>query len=170
MLDLLIDKKRKDYKCFDLLRELYTTNNEFKEVIDNGVRLGKIHGFSEDVWNLIDAQNIRVINSFEDIFATGFNIGGCTTVTKQFSYSFDHILICGGDVSFLENTKNSDEKGKHTWMLKDGVIYDTSLMLLIDENYAYEFLGYKELKRDNPSKDRIYNYAKEFARDNNLKK
>ena len=44
-------------------------------------------------------------------------------------------------------------------MLKDGVIYDTSLMLLIDENYAYEFLGYKELKRDNPSKDRIYNCA-----------
>ena len=55
-------------------------------------------------------------------------------------------------------------------MLKDGVIYDTSWMLLIDENYAYEFLGYKELKRDNPSKDRIYNTAKEFARDNNLKK
>ena len=122
------------------------------------------------MWNLIDAQNIRVINSFEDIFATGFNIGECTTVTKQFSYSFDNILICGGDVGFLENTKNSDEKGKHTWMLKDGVIYDKSLMILIDENYAYEFLGYKELKRDNHSKDRIYNNAKEFARDNNLKK
>lgn len=55
MLDLLIDEKRKDYKCFDLLRELFTTNNEFKGSIDNGVRLGKIHGFSEDVWNLIDA-------------------------------------------------------------------------------------------------------------------
>lgn len=49
MLDLLIDEKRKGYKCFDLLRELYTTNNEFKGSIDNGVRLGKIHGFSEDV-------------------------------------------------------------------------------------------------------------------------
>ena len=55
-------------------------------------------------------------------------------------------------------------------MLKDGVIYAKSLMILIDENYAYEFLGYKELKRDNPSEDRIYNCAKEFARDNNLKK
>ena len=52
-------------------------------------------------------------------------------------------------------------------MIKDGVIYDKSLMILID---AYEFLGYKELKRDNPSEDRIYNCAKEFARDNNLKK
>lgn len=41
MLDLLIDEKRKEYKCFDLLRELYTTNKEFKESIDNGVKLGK---------------------------------------------------------------------------------------------------------------------------------
>lgn len=170
MLDLLIDEKRKEYRCFDLLKELYTTNSEFKEAIDNGVRLGKIHGFSEDVWDLIESQNIRVINSFEDVFATGFNIGGCTTVTKQFSYSFDNILICGGDVRFLENTKNSDEKGKHTWMIKDNIIYDTSLMLIIDENYAHEYLGYKELKRDNPSKDRMYNNAREYARDKNLKK
>ena len=96
--------------------------------------------------------------------------GTYTHIKEGNVYSFDNILICGGDVGFLENTKNSDEKGKHTWMLKDGVIYDKSLMILIDENYAYEFLGYKELKRDNPSEDRIYNCAKEFARDNNLKK
>lgn len=170
MLDLLIDDKRKEYKCFDLLKELYSTNTEFKELIDNGIKLGKIRGFDENIWNLIHSQNIRSVNNFEDIFVFGYNIGSCTNTTKQLSYSFNHVLICGGDVRFLANTKNSDEKGKHTWMLKDKLIYDTSLMLLIDESFAYECLGYKELRRDNPMSDKFYVASKEFTTDSYLKK
>lgn len=170
MLDVLIDEKRKEYKCFDLLKDLYSNNIEFREMIDNGIKLGKIHGFNEDIWNLINSQNIRKVNNFEDIFLSGYNIGSCTITSKQLSYSYDHVLICGGDAKFLANTKNSDEKGKHTWMLKDKIIYDTSLMLLIDEDYAYEYLGYVELRRDNPMNDKMYVAVKDFTRDTYLKK
>ena len=43
MLDKLINQERKDYKCFNLLKELYNTNNEFKQFIDEYDKYTIIH-------------------------------------------------------------------------------------------------------------------------------
>ena len=167
-LNILINNERNNYKCFDLLKKLYNNNIEFRKVIDNGVLNNKIQGFPEELWTKIHEQNIRGIPNFELVFQDGANIGYCTVASKQLSYSLDNPYICGGTVKYLENTTNSID-GSHTWILDNGKIIDTSLMLIIDKTYAHE-LGYNEENRYNPNIDPIYNATKDFTLDTSLKR
>ena len=48
-------------------------------------------------------------------------------------------------------------------------IIDTTLMLLIDKEYALK-LGYNEENRYNPNEDEVYKSTKEFTNDKSLKK
>ena len=59
--------------------------NEFRKLVDDDVRTGKVAGFPEELWQAIDNQNIRGLKSFEDVFRDGYNIGGPTVVSRQFS-------------------------------------------------------------------------------------
>lgn len=168
ILQSLINNERKDYKCFDELKKLYTFNKEFNSLVKRGVREGKIYGFPEKLWQKINEQNIRGISNFEEVFASGYNIGYCTAASKQISYSFDGTYhLCGGLLPLLKNTKNCSI-GEHTWLLAGGYIYDTTLMLIIEEGYAKN-LGYIEENRYNPLTNRTYCCAKEFTRDPNLR-
>lgn len=157
---------REDYKCFDLLKEKLQ-DEKFKNIIEKGIREGKITGFTEDMWSLIDNQNVRIISNFTDIFKDGYNIGGCTTVSKQLSYSYDNVYICGGVLDILRGTKNSIN-GEHTWLEVGNKIIDTSLMLVIDLSLKDD-IGYKESNRYNPNTNPIYCATKEFTNDENLK-
>ena len=68
LLNLLIDIDKKEYKCYFELVRLLSQNQEFKDVIVQGVKEGKIRGFDEELWEKIRSQNIRGINNFEDVF------------------------------------------------------------------------------------------------------
>ena len=159
VLNFLIDDDKKDYKCFDTLRELTQKNEVFRDRLTDGYFSAKVEGFSADIWEKISKQNIRRINNFTDIFVDGANIGYCTVASKQLSYSFDNCYICGGVVPFLAGTKNCDD-GSHTWLVDNGKVYDTTLMLVIDEKFAKESLGYNEENRYNPNTDKFYSAAK----------
>ena len=63
----LIDENRKYYKCFEELRTLLNTNENFKQTVIEGYLSGKITGFTNDIWLKIRKQNIRRIPSFEDV-------------------------------------------------------------------------------------------------------
>lgn len=46
MLDKLIVKGTENYKCYDILKDLYANNPEFKKIVDEGIESGMedIHG------------------------------------------------------------------------------------------------------------------------------
>jgi len=166
--NLLIDESRKDYKCYDELKRILRENKDFKDVIENGYFKGNITGFTDEIWEKIQSQNIRRIDSFEDVFRDGANIGYCTVAAKQLSYSYDNCYLCGGVLPILKGSKNCED-GSHTWMSVQNKIIDTTLMLAIDEDYAKE-LGFIEQNRYNPNLDPVYLAAKEFTRDTSMKR
>lgn len=166
ILNLLILEDKKDYKCFSELKRLLKENEEFKQVIVSGVEQGKIKGFDLELWNKIRRQNIRIINNFDDVFFNGSNIGYCTVASKQLSYSLDECYLCGGILPVLSGTANCED-GSHTWILYNNEIIDTTLMLIIDEDYA-DKLGYVEENRYDPNVDPIYIAAKQFTNDSTL--
>lgn len=167
VVDLLIDKDRKDYKCYDELKRLIMNNIEFRNILIQGIMEGKISGFNSELWQKIINQNIRRIDNFDDVFRDGANIGYCTVASKQLSYSLNSPYICGGILPILKNTKNCNE-GEHTWILHDGKIIDTTLMLIIDEEYSRK-IGYIEENRIDPTIDPIYNAAREFCLDESIR-
>lgn len=168
LFNLLVNNEKKEYKCFDILKNLLNENKNFRDIIEEGFINGKIYSFTDDLWNKIHSQNIRRIDNFETVFKHGANIGFCTVASKQLSYSLDNCLICGGVVPILVGTPNSLD-GSHTWILHDNKIIDTTLMLIIDVEYANK-IGYIEENRYDPCEDPLYMAAKEFTLDKNIKK
>ena len=59
MLDKLMVKGTENYKCYDILKDLYANNPEFKKIVDEGIESGKVSGFSQELWDKLDMQNIR---------------------------------------------------------------------------------------------------------------
>ena len=158
------------YKCYDILKKLLTENERFKEVVKKGILENKIQGFSQELWEKLDNQNLRspMVKSFVDVFADGYNQGYCTVCAKQVSYSLDTCYLCGGILPILKGTINSTE-GEHTWIEYEDKIIDTTLMLIIDNSLKNDF-GYIEENRYNPNYDNVYCAAKEFTNDSSLKK
>ncbi len=168
IIDYIIDEDKKDYQCYALLKNLLTNNRDFALLIEEGIRDGKISKFPEELWDKMRNQNIRRINSFEDVFKDGANIGYCTVASKQLSYSLDNCDICGGILPLLANTPNCPD-GRHTWISYQNNIIDTSLMLIINEQFAKK-LGYQEENRYNPNQDPIYSSTKEWTNDSSIRK
>ncbi len=168
LLDLLCIPEKKDYECYSLLSSLLKRNPDFREVVAEGIKTGKIHGFTEEMWKKINDQNCRSKDTFDDVFRLGYNIGDCTGSTIQYSYSLNYPMICGGELPILRGTKNSPD-GRHTWISDGGKIIDTSLMLVIDEDFAPR-LGYIEQNRNNPTLNPRYLAAKDFANDPEIRR
>jgi len=166
--DLLTTENRKDYKCYLELKRLLIQNKDFKQTIIKGFQEGKIKGFTEELWNKINSQNIRTVDNFEDVFREGANIGYCTVASKQLSYSLDTCYICGGVLPILKGTFNCED-GSHTWILYNNEIIDTTLMLIIGKEYI-EKIGYIEENRYNPNLNPVYLAAKDYTNDKELKK
>lgn len=164
--NLLIDYDKKNYKCYSELKRLLDEDENFRHLIINGVCEGKIRKFDEELWQKICSQNIRVINNFIDVFIDGANIGYCTVASKQLSYSLDNCYLCGGVLPILKGTKNCKD-GSHTWIFHNDEVIDTTLMIIIDKEYARK-IGYIEENRYNPNTDPIYLAAKTFTNDKSI--
>ena len=170
MLDKLIVKGTENYKCYDILKDLYANNPEFKKIVDEGIESGKVSGFSQELWDKLDMQNIRSrgVNSFCEVFRDGANLCYCTVCAKQVSYSLDNPYLCGGTNKFLIGTVNSPD-GRHTWIENENKIIDTTFMLVISKDYV-KYFGYTLENRYNPNIDPIYVNAKEFTNDKSLRR
>lgn len=166
IIDFFVTESRKNYKCYSELKRLLIENETFRNIIINGVKENKIIGFPEELWSKINSQNIRTINNFEDVFRDGANIGYCTVASKQLSYSLDNCNLCGGVLPILKGTTNCED-GSHTWISHNGKVIDTTLMLVIDEEYSKK-IGYIEQNRYNPSVDPVYMASKDFATDKSV--
>lgn len=159
---------RKDYKGTNIMKELLNINAEFKTLIINGIKTGKIIGFTDELWDKIENQNMRRVNSFTEVFEKGYNLGNCTNTATQLSLSFPNDCLIGcGIVDYLKGTLNS-ENGEHTWIVWKGKIYDPTFMIIIDNEYSKK-LKYNQTDIYNPNSNSMYSAEKDFTNDPNLR-
>lgn len=159
-----------EFKCYDTLIKLLNENEEFKNIITEGIQTGKITGFSPELWEKLGLQNMRSrgYDSFLDVFRLGQNQGNCTPASKQVSYSLDTCDICGGVLPILAGTSNCID-GSHTWIETPTKIIDTTLLMEIDVSFKSK-MGYIEENRYNPNTSPLYCSAKEFTNDPSFRK
>lgn len=165
-----------DSKAFDLFKELYNNNYNFKNIVDKNMENGSLRFFNDEEWNVIKLQNfvsdVLGMNEFIDMFTLGYNIGNCAGASVQLSYSYDDVDIVSGILPILKGTRNAEKEGGHVWLERKGKLIDTSLMLVMDISLKKEF-GYIEEQRltsfqlANGSK---YQARKEFVNDKSLKR
>ena len=162
-------------KAYDLFWSLYQTNNEFKKIIDENIKTGKIRFFNEEEWSKIESQNFISPNpelkDFTDMFLLGYNIGNCIGCSRQLSYSYKNIDIVSGILPMLKGTLNAEQEGGHGWLETYKYIIDTSLMLVIDKSLK-DTIGYIEERRitaNELANSPTYKARKEFVNDKNLK-
>lgn len=170
ILNSVISPGMEDFKCYNLLKKLFNENEQFRNIISQGIMEGKVRAFPKELWDLLDKQVIRApgVNSFIDVFRDGANEGYCTVAAKQVSYSLPTCYICGGTVDFLIGTTNSKE-GEHTWIEVGNDIIDTTFVLVIDKSFLKN-LTYHEENRYDPNLDPVYLATKEFTNDSGLKR
>lgn len=113
----------------------------FKVVYDYGVENGLINLFSKELIDKMKQIYVEKLNcTLFNYFKNGSNIGFCLPACEYFSNMFEEYEIYKGILPAIKNTKRSPN-GEHAWIVSNGIIYDTSLLLLIDERLA-KYLGY----------------------------
>ena len=67
-----------DIPAYNLFHQLYKNNEEYRIIIDEGFKSGKIRFFNEEEWSKIKSQNFVSpyieMKTFEDMFLLGYNI------------------------------------------------------------------------------------------------
>ena len=142
--EIFINENCNNYRCYDILKELLK-NEEFRKLLVIGIINGEVRPFNDNIWETFSEMNFRGCSSLEEAFMLGLNLGNCTNFSKEVGYIFKGSEICGGGVPLLAGTENCPQ-GNHTWMEYGGLIYDTSLMLIMSKAFA-EKLGYQEENR-----------------------
>lgn len=157
--------ERKDYKGTQMMRELLVKNEIFRTLIIEGIKTGNVYMWPDELWKKLDKLNLMLRKgNVSDIFKTGANIGDCTGCSTIISYAFQAgCSYVGGTVDYLVGTKNSSD-GRHTWVEDKKIIYDTTFMIAIKEEYSKN-LGYKEIYKVDPNKNAEYSAGKDFAID-----
>ena len=79
-------------------------------------------------------------DTLQDIFELGFNIGHCGLTSRYIAINFPDAKLYYGIASLLIGTPDSPN-GEHAWIVIDGHLIDTTLMLYIPEDKA-QALGY----------------------------
>ena len=139
-----------------------------KPLLVKHINDGTVMEFDDDLIVKIKRTNVLLLRDFFEIFEEGLNIGECGITSRYLSYLFDRFtLIEKGTCEILKGTKNSP-KGEHAWLLVNGYIYDTTLMLKIHEDAAYNVFGYvpyNEVTSKVLTRNKMYIMQKEIAMD-----
>lgn len=117
--------------------------NEIKEQLKNHIKDGTVTYFDEELLGKIKSMNVFGIGNFFKIFELGINIKKSALSAQTLSYLFDEefVLVKKGRCDLLKNYSNLNSV-EHSWLVVDDVVYDTTLMLKIQIDVAYKFLGY----------------------------
>lgn len=123
----------------------YELRNEkvIKERLKTHVKNGTVVSFDEELLEKIKNMNVFGIGNFFKIFEMGINISKSSLSAQTLSYLFDEdfILVKKGKCDLLKDSSISNV-AEHAWVVVDDVVYDTTLMLKIQIDVAYQFLGY----------------------------
>ena len=130
---------------------------ELKEQIEYGLNNGLVFNFGNDEFEKLNSLSYVVI--FDDVinlFKEGYNLGNCSEFAKLLSYAYDSSKIAIGYFKPSYNGQNG-----HAWMECGNYIYDTTLLLKIDKEYA-NVLGYVKLKEYDPMTNSLYRNRKQI--------
>lgn len=163
--DIFINNNCVNYKCFDILR-LLLKSDSFRKLLVEGIANGEVRPFNDNLWERFSFMNYRGCDSLRQAFKLGLNLGNCTNFSKEIGYAFKGCDICGGGADLLVGTENCP-LGNHTWMEYGGVIYDTSLMIIMTRDFSKK-LGYKEENRYPISETLGYESKVKYANDRSL--
>ena len=161
----LVVGERMNYRCFDELERLLEENEEFRNIIAEGIQTGQVCGFPEELWAKITdlVYSDGSYDDFETTFLNGANIGNCSKHTMTLSFCFNGCEICGGELPLIAGTRNSAD-GRHTWLRDWSEVYDTTLMLIMKSRFTQK-LGYVEQNHHYTSEYPNYEAAKDQATD-----
>jgi len=116
-------------------------NPKFKATYDYGIKTGLILHFDDlFIESMKDIYIDSIDCSLYDYFKRGDNIGFCLQACNYISEMFSEFEIYKGLLPAISGTRRSPN-GEHAWLISEGTIYDTSLLLQIDESLS-EQLGY----------------------------
>lgn len=149
---LFIPQVMCNYKCFNELRNILKKDPSFGLMVTMGYYAGKVSGFTIDLWNKIGSFKLSDECCLETLFEEGFNSEHSLILAQNIINLYPGGKIQGGSSPALVD-KVRDNDVSHYWVSWNGKIIDTSLMLIIDEEYAkrlgYEFSGQFANNSDN---------------------
>lgn len=138
------------------------------KLLDDYMKDNSIMDFDSYLLKKIKNTNVAMHRDFFQIFEEGLNIGTCGLTVRYLSYLFDDFIIVeDGICNMLKQTPGAPN-GEHAWLLAHGYVYDTTLMLEIKQEVAYNVLGYvphKQITSEEIMKDDMYVFQREIARD-----
>lgn len=133
-------------------------NPDFRKAYIHGVKHGLIQRFPEGFLNDMRSIYLAVREcTLYDFFINGCNVGRCREAANYLTRMFPQWAVYIGLLPAIKGTLRSPG-GEHAWLVSNGKIYDTSLLLIVDEEYAAN-LGYQvvELLNSRPSPSRKRN-------------
>ena len=118
-----------------------------KERLQQYIEENKIFDFDEILIKKIKNTNVYGIGNFFKMFQIGMNIHNCEISVRTLSFLFkDFVIVSNGTCDLLSDVLAElllvSSVGKYAWLEVGEYIYDTTLMLRIDKEVAYNFLGY----------------------------
>lgn len=164
--EIFINNNCQDYKCYDILKQLLK-NDGFRKLLVTAICEDEVRPFNDNIWGTFSQMNYRGCKSLEEAFKMGLNLGNCTNFAKEVGYAFKGCDICGGTFPLLVGTENCPG-GNHTWMEYGGLIYDTSLMIIMTREFSQK-LGYVEENRYPISETVGYEAKERYANDRTLR-
>jgi len=165
-------------KAYEELNRLCLENINFKNLVEENIKNGKVRFFGNEEWMRIKKQNYislipdDKVKDFSDVFKNGYNIGDCVNVSLQLSYSYDDVDIVSGILPILKGSRNATLVGGHRWLENSKEIIDTTLMLIIDKSLKKDFGYIEEGRISSFTLRRMHNYMarKEFVNDSSIKR
>jgi len=165
-----------NWKAFDEIKELCEKYSDFKSLVLENLKNGRIRYFNNEEWDRINSQNyippIKNVKGLADMFRLGYNIGDCQGMSYQLSYSYNDVDIVSGILPILKGTRNAEQEGGHCWLETSDYIIDTTLMLVIDKSLKRDF-GYIEesrLTQQQLNSSPRYLARKEFVNDRSIRR
>lgn len=138
------------------------------ETIQKHIQTGDINDFSPELFEKMKNTNIWGFKSLYAVFENGINIGTCGSTAWAVSMCFEEfVFVSYGKVPFLAGTKNSDF-GQHAWLEVEGNVYDTTLLMVIKKEVAYNVLGYNPMDTMTSEllkNEKVYSFQKEYSQD-----
>lgn len=149
-----------------------------REIISKRINIDLAqYAWCEDLKNFV--LDIELDKMYEDdvftmheVYEHGFNIGHCGLTSRYLVRNIEDSDLIYGKFSGLIGTKRA-ENGGHAWVVKNGFVIDTSLMIMLPTEIAKK-LGYtfeKQLARSSAktlSEYELYSHEYKHFIDNYL--